>query len=88
MVIEFGALIKGEIEKPKLSPFQDIKWRGEIRAINFHYFRDGGRVWDVNKGWNWKTETYPFSGYKIKGGEFCAKILNYFRDGGRVLGVN
>ena len=34
MVVEFGALIKGEIEKPKLSLFRDIKWRNETYELN------------------------------------------------------
>ena len=66
MVVEFGALIKGEIEKPKLSPFQDIKRRGWFLCDKFSLFRHGGRVWDVNKGWNRKTETFLSSASKMK----------------------
>ena len=65
MLVEFGTLIKSEIAKPKHFLLQDINWRLEICAINFHYFRDGGRVWGVNKGWNRKTETFPFPGHKM-----------------------
>ena len=49
MLVEFGTLIKSEIAKPKLFLLQDINGRGEICAINFHYFRHGSRVWGVNK---------------------------------------
>ena len=50
MEVEFGALIKGEIEKPKLSLLEDIyDEEGEFHSINYHYLRDGGRVWGVNK---------------------------------------
>ena len=36
MVVELGALIKGEIEKPQLSLLQDLKWRGKIYRLNEH----------------------------------------------------
>ena len=65
-LVEFGTWIKREIAKPKHFLLQGIKWRGEMCAINFNYFRDGGRVNGVNEGWNRKTETFPFSCHKMK----------------------
>ena len=50
ILVEFGTLIKSEIAKLKQFLLRDIKGRGEIWAINFHHFRDGGRVWGINKG--------------------------------------
>ena len=44
MVVEFRALIKGEIEKPKFSLFRTYEEAGEFYAINFLYFLDGGRA--------------------------------------------
>ena len=61
---------KGRNLKTETLLLQGINWRGEICAINFQYFRDGGRVWCVNKGWNRKTETFPFSGHTMKGVNF------------------
>ena len=49
MAVEFGALIKDEIEKQNFPFFRAYVEAGEFYAINFHYFRDGGRVEVVNK---------------------------------------
>ena len=76
ILVEFGTLIKSEIAKPKHFLLQDIKWRGETCAINSHNFRDGGRVWVVNKRWNRKTETFPSSASKMKEWNLSAKLIN------------
>ena len=34
----------------------------------------GGRVWGVNKGWNWKTAIFPSSGHKMKRLNLYAKL--------------
>ena len=34
MLVEFGAIIMNEIEKPQLSLLQDMKQKGEIDMLN------------------------------------------------------
>ena len=59
MLAEFGAIIKGEIAKPKLTLLCDMKLSGgvvlRLNSPKIKY-QNGCRVEDTNKGVNGKTE--------------------------------